>query len=108
DDSASWPGYTQLAPHVLATAPLGDSSPAGRRLVLNTTCYLQAYGVSHAGRAVCEQLLDRWRSVLGPDRPDTLAAASDLTLAPWIEHYNTRRRHSALGGHPPISRLAPT
>lgn len=29
-------------------------------------------------------------------------------LAPWIEHYNTRRRHSALGGHPPISRLLPT
>ncbi len=29
-------------------------------------------------------------------------------LAPWIEHYNTRRRHSALGGKPPISRLPPT
>jgi transposase InsO family protein len=29
-------------------------------------------------------------------------------LAPWLEHYNTRRRHSALGGLPPISRLAPT
>jgi len=29
-------------------------------------------------------------------------------LAPWIEHYNTRRRHSALGGLPPSSRLAPT
>jgi transposase InsO family protein len=29
-------------------------------------------------------------------------------LAPWIRHYNTRRRHSALGGLPPISRLAPT
>jgi transposase InsO family protein len=29
-------------------------------------------------------------------------------LAPWIEHYNTRRRHSALGGLPPMSRLAPT
>jgi transposase InsO family protein len=29
-------------------------------------------------------------------------------LAPWIEHYNTQRRHSALGGHPPVSRLAPT
>jgi transposase InsO family protein len=24
-------------------------------------------------------------------------------LAPWPEHYNTRRRHSALGGHPPTS-----
>lgn len=29
-------------------------------------------------------------------------------LAPWIEHYNTRRRHSALAGLPPISRLSPT
>lgn len=29
-------------------------------------------------------------------------------LAPWIEHYNNRRRHSALGGRPPISRLLPT
>ena len=26
-------------------------------------------------------------------------------LAPWLEHYNTDRRHSALGGQPPISRL---
>jgi transposase InsO family protein len=29
-------------------------------------------------------------------------------LAPWLEHYNTRRRHSALGGKPPVSRLLPT
>ena len=29
-------------------------------------------------------------------------------LAPWIEYYNTRRRHSALGGLPPVSRLPPT
>ena len=26
-------------------------------------------------------------------------------LAPWLEHYNNQRRHSALGGRPPISRL---
>jgi transposase InsO family protein len=32
----------------------------------------------------------------------------EAALAPWIEHYNTRRRHSALGGLPPVSRLAPT
>jgi transposase InsO family protein len=35
---------------------------------------------------------------------DARAAA----LAPWINYYNTRRRHSALGGLPPISRLSPT
>ncbi|WP_129339953.1 IS481 family transposase [Cellulomonas endophytica] len=29
-------------------------------------------------------------------------------LAPWLEHYNTRRRHTALGGLPPTSRLSPT
>jgi transposase InsO family protein len=29
-------------------------------------------------------------------------------LAPWLQHYNTQRRHSALGGHPPITRLPPT
>ena len=28
-------------------------------------------------------------------------------LAPWLEDYNTHRRHSALGGHPPISRGCP-
>lgn len=27
-------------------------------------------------------------------------------LAPWLEHYNTERRHSAIGGLPPISRLS--
>lgn len=29
-------------------------------------------------------------------------------LAPWLEHYNTERRHTALGGQPPISRLQST
>ncbi|MFI5054520.1 MAG: IS481 family transposase [Acidimicrobiia bacterium] len=29
-------------------------------------------------------------------------------LAPWLNDYNTRRRHSALGGLPPISRLSRT
>lgn len=29
-------------------------------------------------------------------------------LAPWLEHYNNQRRHSAIGNQPPISRLSPT
>jgi transposase InsO family protein len=41
-------------------------------------------------------------------QPFTSNAERTAALAPWIEHYNTRRRHSALGGHPPVSRLAPT
>ena len=38
----------------------------------------------------------------------TTNAARTAALAPWLEHYNTQRRHSALGGKPPISRLPPT
>ena len=41
-------------------------------------------------------------------QPFTSNAERAAALAPWIEHYNTQRRHSALGGHPPVSRLAPT
>jgi transposase InsO family protein len=29
-------------------------------------------------------------------------------LAPWLDYYNHQRRHSALSGLPPISRLTPT
>jgi transposase InsO family protein len=38
----------------------------------------------------------------------TSNAERAAALAPWLEYYNTRRRHSALGGRPPISRLSPT
>ena len=38
----------------------------------------------------------------------TTNAERTAALAPWLEHYNTQRRHSALGGRPPISRLLPT
>lgn len=38
-------------------------------------------------------------------QPFTSNAQRAAALAPWIEHYNTERRHSALGGLPPTSRL---
>ena len=81
EEAASWGAYAQLAPHVLITVPLADHSPACRRLILNTSRYLQTHGDGHASRAVCEQLLDRWRASLGPDDPDTLTAATILTRA---------------------------
>lgn len=41
-------------------------------------------------------------------QPFTSSAARQTALAPWLEHYNNVRSHSALGGRPPISRLQPT
>ena len=36
------------------------------------------------------------------------AEARRRYLPDWLEYYNTRRRHSFLGGLPPISRLSTT
>lgn len=36
----------------------------------------------------------------------TSNADRTAALAPWLDFYNTRRRHSAIGGLPPISRLS--
>lgn len=41
-------------------------------------------------------------------RPYSTNTDRTNALAPWLEFYNTRRCHSALGGAPPISRLGPT
>jgi transposase InsO family protein len=41
-------------------------------------------------------------------QPFTSNDQRTAALAPWIEHYNTVRNHSALGGKPPTSRLPPT
>ena len=38
----------------------------------------------------------------------TSNTARTQALAAWVEHYNTDRNHSAIGGRPPISRLSPT
>ena len=39
---------------------------------------------------------------------DWLGPELGLALEPWLNDYNNHRRHSALGGLPPISRLSPT
>jgi transposase InsO family protein len=36
------------------------------------------------------------------------AAIGRAALAPWLEYYNNQRRHSALGGQPPLSRVSTT
>ena len=37
-------------------------------------------------------------------QPFTSNTERAAALDPWLEHYNTDRAHTALGGHPPISR----
>ena len=41
-------------------------------------------------------------------QPFTSNRDRTAALQPWLMNYNYRRRHSALGGLPPVSRLSPT
>ena len=43
-------------------------------------------------------------SRVGLPQPFTSNTDRAAALDPWLDHYNTRRAHTALGGHPPISR----
>lgn len=78
-DPAGWAAYARLAPHVLALGAAADADAPGRRLLLDTVGYLTVRGETRAGRALAEDLLERWRSSLGPDHPTTLALAAMLT-----------------------------
>ena len=49
---------------------------------------------------------DRSRFAYSEILPDEKGATA--ALAPWLDYYNNRRRHSAIGAKPPISRLSPT
>lgn len=86
-----------------------------------------AYRRSAAWAAVCSVLQIR-RRFIKPGRPWTNGKAERLNrtlqtewayskawtsnaeraaaLAPWVDHYNTERAHTSLGGRTPISRLA--
>ncbi|SDM46107.1 Integrase core domain-containing protein, partial [Geodermatophilus siccatus] len=87
----------------------------------------KSYRVGRAWIAVCAQL-GIGRRFIKPGRPWTNGKAERFNrtlqtewayatawscndertaaLDSWLTHYNTSRSHSALGGRPPISRLA--
>lgn len=55
-------------------------------------------------RLIVERARAGWRQT----HIDAAMGVSRRCVKRWIEHYNTERHHSALGGHTPISRLQPT
>lgn len=81
----TWTTYARIAPHVLATGPLADADPRGRVLLLSTLQYLDLRGNTRVSQVIAEQVLDRWRTILGPAHPSTLELAGTLTSAlAWL------------------------
>jgi hypothetical protein len=92
NNSASWPAYARLTPHVLMTSPLGDQRADSRQLMLGTVEYLNVRVDYRTSRQLAESLLERWRHHLGPDHPDTLTLAVNLTIAlAWLEEAEQAR-----------------
>lgn len=87
--------YTRSRGMQAALAQLG-----ARHKLIKPHCPWQHGTVERFNRTLQREWAYRQIFASNPDR----AAA----LAPWLNNYNTRRRHTALGGHPPTSRLSPT
>jgi transposase InsO family protein len=73
------------------------ATPAIRQLFIKPHCPWQNGKVERLNRTLLVEWAYRQVFTTNDDRTAALAA--------WLEHYNTDRRHSALGGQPPISRL---
>ena len=102
-DSPTW---RTLLPHVLAaTDParrLDDVVLEVGWLLQTAGAYLRARGEPRAARALFEDSHDLYRRRLGPDHPDTLAAArtlaDDLEALGEHEHARRVRRDAGAGG----------
>jgi transposase InsO family protein len=71
-----------------------------RQLFIKPHCPWQNGKVERLNRTLATEWA--YRQVFASNQQRTDA------LAPWLEYYNTQRRHSSLGGTPPITRLQPT
>jgi transposase InsO family protein len=68
-----------------------------KHLFIKAHCPWQNGKVERFNRTLAIEWAYRW--------PYLTNAARTAALAPWLKDYNTSRRHSALGGLPPVSRL---
>jgi hypothetical protein len=112
EDAVHWPRWSQLVPHLL-TVPIESAPGAFRPLACAAAGYLNACGQSKAAVALAEQLHMTWTAELGPDNPDTLAAAEQLGWALYETEANARsleitedtlqRRRRVLGADDPAT-----
>ncbi|WP_322769851.1 FxSxx-COOH system tetratricopeptide repeat protein, partial [Frankia sp. Cr1] len=122
-DPVGWPRWAVLAAQVLTAAALHPDDPTvdiggdARQLLLTTAYYLDARGDYQAASALGQTLHARWIAALGPDHPDSLAAAyrvaaahrarGDYRAAHTLDEDTlVRRRRQSGDDHPDTLRLA--
>ncbi len=81
DDPLVWPQWALLLPHLLALDPSSTQSAGLRDLACHACRYLLRQGDIAAGYDLAQNIYRAWSANLGPDHPDTLAAANQLANA---------------------------
>lgn len=78
---ATWPGWRQLLPHLLAVDPASITTENGRDVARSACWYLMERGQARPARERLQELYDTWSRRLGPDHEGTLRAAFSLARA---------------------------
>jgi hypothetical protein len=105
-EPGGWPVWRRLLPHVLAVTDPGrrldDVLVDVGWLLHHAACYLRARGEPRAAHALFQDAYDLYRHRLGPDHPDTLAAArtlaDDLQEIGHHEHAHRVLHDAEVGG----------
>ncbi|WP_067823513.1 FxSxx-COOH system tetratricopeptide repeat protein [Actinomadura kijaniata] len=81
DDSASWPTFARLLPHISPSQAVESSDRQIRRLMRAVTRYLYMSGNAPAARSMAQQCLDTWSADPATPAEDLCAAKRHLGLA---------------------------
>jgi len=72
DDSASWPAYQRLLPHLEPTGALESDDRGVHRLVIETVRAQRSRGDLASSQDLAGRVLARWTAKYGPDDPSVL------------------------------------
>ncbi|MEU7983149.1 FxSxx-COOH system tetratricopeptide repeat protein [Micromonospora sp. NPDC049081] len=80
-DTAAWPSWARLLPHLLAADPASSNNANLRDLACRAIVFLIVRGDARPAQQLAGHLYERWRHTLGSDHPHTLKAATELVWA---------------------------
>ncbi|MEX1656017.1 FxSxx-COOH system tetratricopeptide repeat protein [Streptomyces pseudovenezuelae] len=74
-NTACWPRYAKLYPHVIVSGAVSSAESQVRGLVVNETIYLLRWGDYETGHDLAHTAHEAWARTLGMDHPHTLQIA---------------------------------
>ncbi|MEV4771422.1 FxSxx-COOH system tetratricopeptide repeat protein, partial [Micromonospora humida] len=80
-DTATWPQWSMILPHLLAADPAHTDNPDLRLRSRDAIVYLLCRGDSRPAQQLADNLYQEWKKRHGPDHADTLRAATELVWA---------------------------